>query len=229
MGDAGDGGLDEVLGGLLAQSEDGLFDDEGDRRIDEAARLCLDHAEDKVRDNGGDAADFDRLVDAETQGDRVRVLADMSADYDGDRRRARVECEVDFEGENEVVDFRQLDEGGGGLLGGILGGDDDLDRDLGGDGRREQAAELCLEHAEDEVQDNGGDDVRIDHVVDAESDGDRVRLLADMSADYDDGRRRAQVECEVDFEGNNEVVTFRQVGEAGGAFDDLLNDLLGQQ
>jgi hypothetical protein len=153
----------------------------------------------------------------------------MSADYDGDRRSAQVECEVDFEGDNEVVALRQVGEADGGVLGGILGGDDDLEGDLGGDGRREQAAELCLEHAEDEVQDNGGDEVRIDRVVDAESDGNKVRLLADLSADYDDGRRSAQVECEVDFEGDNEVVAFRQVGEAGGAFDDLMNDLLGQQ
>jgi hypothetical protein len=51
-----------------------------------------------------------------------------------------------------------------------------------------------------------------------------------MSADYDDGRRSAQVECEVDFDGDNEVTAFRQLGEAGGgAFDDLLRDLLGQQ
>jgi hypothetical protein len=226
---ADDGGLDDALGGLLDRNEGDLFDDEGERRIEQAARLCLDHAEDEVRDNGGDAADFDRLVDADSDGDRVRLLVDMSADYDGDRRSAQVECEVDFEGDNEVVAFRQVGEAGGGVRGGILGGDDDLEGDLGGDGRREQAAELCLGHAEDEVQDNGGDEVRIDRVVDAESDGDKVRLRADLSADYDDGRRSAQVECEVDFEGNNEVVTFRQVGEAGGAFDDLMNDLLGQQ
>jgi len=32
------------------------------------------------------------------------------------------------------------------------------------------------------------------------------------------------------FEGDNEVTAFRQLGEAGGgAFDDLLRDLLGQQ
>ena len=67
-------------------------------------------------------------------------------------------------------------------------------------------------------------------MVDAETDGDRVRLLADMSADYDGDWRSARVECEVDFEGDNEVTAFRQQGEAGGvAFDDLLRDLLGQQ
>ena len=226
----GDAELGEVLAGLLAQDSGGILDEaDGDRRTEQAARLCLDHAEDKVRDNGGDSADFDRLIDAETDGDRVRLLADMSADYDGDRRSARVECEVDFEGDNEVVAFRQLDEAGGGVLGGILGRHDELDTELGGDDRREQAARLCLDHAEDQVRDNGGDDVRIERVVDAEKDGDKVRLLAEMSADYDDGRRSAQVECEVDFEGDNEVTAFRQVDEAGGAFDDLLRDLLGQQ
>ena len=67
-------------------------------------------------------------------------------------------------------------------------------------------------------------------MVDAAKDGDRVRLLADMSADYDGDRRSARVECEVDFDGDNEVTAFRQLGEAGGAtFDDLLRDLLGQQ
>jgi len=230
LGDAGTDGPGAVLAGLLAQNSGGIFEaDDDDRRIEQAARLCLEHAEDKVRDNGGDSADFDRLVDAETDGDRVRLLADMSADYDGDRRSARVECEVDFDGDHEVVAFRQQGEAGG-MLGGIFGRDDELEDDLGDDGRREQAARLCLDHAEDEVQDNGGDDVRFDRVVDAESDGDKVRLLADMSADYDDGRRSAQVECEVDFEGDNEVTAFRQVGEAGGgAFDDLLRDLLGQQ
>jgi hypothetical protein len=36
--------------------------------------------------------------------------------------------------------------------------------------------------------------------------------------------------CEVDFEGHNEVVAFRQIGDAGGgSFDSLLRDLLGQQ
>jgi hypothetical protein len=230
LGDAGTDGPGAVLAGLLAQNSGGIFEaDDDDRRIEQAARLCLEHAEDKVRDDGGDSADFDRLVDAETDGDRVRLLADMSADYDGDRRSARVECEVDFDGDHEVVAFRQQGEAGG-MLGGIFGRDDELEDDLGDDGRREQAARLCLDHAEDEVQDNGGDDVRFDRVVDAESDGDKVRLLADMSADYDDGRRSAQVECEVDFEGDNEVTAFRQVGEAGGgAFDDLLRDLLGQQ
>jgi ribosomal protein L18E len=230
LGDAGDDGPGAVLAGLLAQNSGGIFEaNDDDRRTEQAARLCLKHAEDKVRDNGGDSADFDRLVDAETDGDRVRLLADMSADYDGDRRSARVACEVDFEGDNEVVAFRQHGEAAG-VLGGILGRDDDLEDDLGGDGRREQAARLCLDHAEDEIRDNGGDDVRIDRVVDAERDGDKVRLLADMSADYDDGRRSAQVECEVDFDGDNEVVVFRQLGEAGGsAFDDLLRDLLGQQ
>ena len=225
----GDAELGEVLAGLLAQDSGGISDEaDGNRRTEQAARLCLDHAEDKVRDNVGDSADFDRLIDAETDGDRVRLLADMSADYDGDRRSARVECEVDFEGDNEVVAFRQLDEAGGGVQGGILGQDDEFDSGLGDD-RREQAARLCLDHAEDEVRDNGGDDVRIERVVDAEKDGDKVRLLAEMSADYDDGRRSAQVECEVDFEGDNEVTAFRQVDEAGGAFDDLLRDLLGQQ
>jgi hypothetical protein len=231
-GGAGDTGLGAVLGDLLDRDEGGLFaESEGDRHTEQAARLCLDHAEDKVRDNGGDSAEFDRLVDAETDGDRVRLLADMSADYDGDRRRARVECEVDFDGENEVVAFRQLDEADGGALGGILGRDDGLEGELGGDDRREQAARLCLDHAEGEVRDNGGDDVRIERVVDAEKDGDKVRLLAEISADYDDGRRSAQVECEVDFDGDNEVTAFREVGEAsgGGSFDALLRDILGQQ
>jgi hypothetical protein len=207
-GGAGDTGLGAVLGDLLDRDEGGLFaESEGDRHTEQAARLCLDHAEDKVRDNGGDSAEFDRLVDAETDGDRVRLLADMSADYDGDRRRARVECEVDFDGENEVVAFRQLDEADGGALGGILGRDDGLEGEL------------------------GGDDVRIARVVDAEKDGDKVRLLAEISADYDDGRRSAQVECEVDFDGDNEVTAFREVGEAsgGGSFDALLRDILGQQ
>ena len=230
LGGADDAGLGAALGGLLDRNEGGLFDDEDDRRTEQAARLCLDHAEDEVRENGGDSADFERLVDAERDGDRVRLLADMSADYDGDRRRARVECEVDFEGDNEVVAFRQLGEADGGALGGILGRDDGLEGEIGGDDRREQAARLCLDHAEDKVRDNGGDDVRIDRVVDAEKNGDKVRLLAEISADYDDGRRSAQVECEVDFEGDNEVTAFRQVGEAGGgSFDALLRDILGQQ
>jgi hypothetical protein len=231
LGDAGDGALGAPLAGLLAQSSGSIFAaDDGDRRTEQGARLCLDHAEDEVRANGGDAAYFDRLVDAESDGDRVRLLADMSANYDGDRRSARVKCEVDFDGANEVVAFRQLGEAGGGALGGILGRDDALEDDLAGDDRGEQAARLCLDHAEDEVQDNGGDDVRIDRVVDAEQDGDKVRLLADMSADYDGDRRSARIECEVDFEGDNQVTAFRQVGEAGGgAFDDLLRDLLGQQ
>ena len=124
LGDAGDGGLGPALAGLLAQSSDGIFpNDDGDRRTEQAARLCLDHAEDEVRANGGDAAYFDRLVDAESDGDRVRLLADMSADYDGDRRSARVECEVDFDGDNEVTAFRQLGEAGGATF-------DDLLRDL---------------------------------------------------------------------------------------------------
>ena len=140
LGDAGDDGPGAVLAGLLAQNSGGIFEaNDDDRRTEQAARLCLKHAEDKVRDNGGDSADFDRLVDAETDGDRVRLLADMSADYDGDRRSARVACEVDFEGDNEVVAFRQHGEAAG-VLGGILGRDDDLEDDLGGDGRREQAA-----------------------------------------------------------------------------------------
>jgi hypothetical protein len=54
-------------------------------------------------------------------------------------------------------------------------------------------------------------------------------LAADRT-DYDGDRRTARVECEVDFDGNNEVTAFRQLGESGGgAFDDLLRDLLGEQ
>lgn len=121
LGGAGDGGLGPALVGLLAQSSGGIFshDDGDNRRTEQAARLCLDHAEDEVRGNGGDAAHVDRLID----GDRVRLLADMSADHDGDRCSAKVECEVDFEGSNQVTAFRQVGEAGGGNF-------DDLLRDL---------------------------------------------------------------------------------------------------
>ena len=228
---AADDGLDAVLDDVFEPRAGGLFDPsagEGDRQ-EQAARLCLDYAEDKVRDNGGDGAHFERLVDAERDGDRVRLLADMSADYDGDRRSARVECEVDFDGDDEVVSFDQVGEAGGGAQGGLFGRDDGLS-DLGGDDRREEAARLCLEHAEDKVEDNGGDDVRLERVVDAERDGDKVRLLADLSAEYDGDRRSGQVECEVDFDGDNEVTAFRQVGEGSdGGFGDVLRDILGQQ
>jgi hypothetical protein len=224
---AADDGLGAVLDDVFAPRDGGLFDPGagGDDRQEQAARLCLDHAEDKVRDNGGDGADFERLVDAETDGDRVRLLADMSADYDGDRRSARVECEVDFDGDDEAVSFREVGEAGGGALG------RDHDRDqLGGDDRREQAARLCLEHAEDKVEDNGGDDVRLERVLDSERDGDKVRLLADLSAEYDGDRRGGQIECEVDFDGDDEVTAFRQVGEgSNGGFGDVLRDILGQQ
>jgi len=219
---ADDDGLDALLDDVFAPDQGGLFEPTAgsDDRQEQAARLCVDYAEDKVRDNGGEAAHFERLIDAERDGDRIRLRAEMSADYGGDRRSAEVECEVDFEGDNEVVAFRQLGEAGGGY-GGALGGDD---------GRGEQAAQLCLEHAEDKVRDNGGDDVRLERVVDAERDGDKVRLRADMSADYDGDRRSAEVECEVDFEGHNEVTAFRQVGDAGGgSFGNLVRDLLGQQ
>jgi hypothetical protein len=67
-------------------------------------------------------------------------------------------------------------------------------------------------------------------VVDAERDGDKVRLLADLSAEYDGDRRSGQVECEVDFDGDNEVTAFRQVGAGSGdGFGDVLRDILGQQ
>jgi hypothetical protein len=223
---ADQGGLGAVLDDVLAPDDGGLFDPRagaGDRQ-EEAARLCLDYADDKVRDNGGERAYFERLIDAERDGDRVRLLADMSAEYDGDWRSARVECEVDFDGEDEVVSFEQVGEAGG-ALGGRLGRDD-----LGGDHRREEAARLCLEHAEDKVEDNGGDDVRLERVIDVEREGDKVRLRADLSADYDGDRRRGQVECEVDFDGANEVTDFRQVGEArGGGFGGVLRNILGQQ
>jgi uncharacterized protein YkuJ len=105
-----------------------------------------------------------------------------------------------------------------------------FDQSTDSDSRRTEAARLCLDHAADKVHDNGGGDVRLDRLVDAESDGDKVRLRADMSADYHGDRRSAEVVCEVDFEGHNEVVAFRQIGDAGGgSFDSLLRDLLGQQ
>ena len=80
-----------------------------------------------------------------------------------------------------------------------------FDQTAGADDRTEQAARLCLHPA------------------------DKVRLRADMSADYDRDRRSVEIECEVDFKGHNEVTAFRQVGEAsGGSFDNVLRDLLGQ-
>ena len=225
---AADNGLGAALDDVFAPKDGGLFDPSagGDDRQEQAARLCLDYAQEKVRDNGGDGAHFERLIDARRDGDRVRLLADMSADYDGDWRSARVECEVDFDRDDEVVGFEQVGEAGGGARGGLLGRDDDF----GGDDRQEQAARLCLEHAEDKVEDNGGADVRLERVVDAERDGDQVRLLADLSAEYDGDRRSGQVECEVDFDGDNEVTAFRQVGAGSGdGFGDVLRDILGQQ
>jgi hypothetical protein len=119
---ADQGGLGAVLDDVLAPDEGGLFDPRagaGDRQ-EEAARLCLDYADDKVRDNGGERAHFERLIDARRDGDRVRLVAEMSAEYDGDWRSARVECEVDFDGANEVTAFRQVGERSGDPFGDVL-------------------------------------------------------------------------------------------------------------
>jgi hypothetical protein len=205
-----------------------------DSASEQAARLCLDHAQQQVRANGGDDVEIDRVIDLDVSDEGAVMQAEMSADYSGDQRTARVECEVVFEGDNRVVTFRQLDEAEGGALGGafgaILGEDGDLDRDdsLTPD-RSEQAAELCLDYAQEQVRDNGGDDIRMERLVDADVQGDRVLVEADMSAEYSDGERSARVECEVEFEGDNRVVAFRQSESEGGAFDGLPGDLLGNQ
>jgi hypothetical protein len=205
-----------------------------DSASEQAARLCLDHAQQEVRASGGDDVEIDRVIELDVSDERAVLQAEMTADYSGDQRSARVECEVAFEGDNRVVAFRQLDEpeGGapGGAFGGILGDDGGLDRDdsLAPD-RSEQAAELCLDYAQKQVRDNGGDDVRMERLVDADVQGDRVLVEADMSAEYSDGERSARVECQVEFEGDNRVVAFRQSESEGGAFDDLLGDLLGSQ
>jgi hypothetical protein len=93
--------------------------------------------------------------------------------------------------------------GGGGWPGGSWG-----------QGRPRDAIELCRAYAEDLVRARGaGRAVEVAQITRAEEDDDKVEVEGYVRvADRDGDRRRARIDCEVDFKDRNEIVAFRHEG-----------------
>jgi hypothetical protein len=82
------------------------------------------------------------------------------------------------------------------------------------EGRPREAVEMCRDRAEDLVRERGaGRAVQVDETDRAREDDDRVEVRGFVRVlERDGGRHRAWIECEVDFEGSNRIVAFREDG-----------------
>ncbi len=83
------------------------------------------------------------------------------------------------------------------------------------EGRPREAVNMCRERAEEIIRDRDrGRNVEVAEIEEAEEDDGRVRVQGRLRVEDDDGDRvgTADLECEVNFEGENEIAEFDEEG-----------------
>lgn len=79
------------------------------------------------------------------------------------------------------------------------------------EGRPQEAVEACTEYAQELLEErNRGNEVDVDRIIRAEEDDDIVKVQGYLEVNDRDGdrRRSAWLDCDVDFDGDNEVTYF---------------------
>lgn len=86
------------------------------------------------------------------------------------------------------------------------------------EGRKRDAVEMCFERARELARDRDVGDLDLREVTRADEDDDEVRVEASIRGRDDrDDRRRARMDCTVDFGGDNRITSFNE--------DDFIRDL----
>jgi hypothetical protein len=83
------------------------------------------------------------------------------------------------------------------------------------EGRPREAVNMCVERAEEIVRDRDrGRNVEVAEIDEAEEDDDRVTVRGTVRVEDEDGDRRgtADLDCEVDFGGDNRIAAFDEDG-----------------
>lgn len=86
------------------------------------------------------------------------------------------------------------------------------------EGRKKDAVDMCFDRARELARDRDVGDLDLREVTRADEDNDEVRVEAVLRGRDDrDDRRRARMDCTVDFEGDNRITSFNE--------DDFIRDL----